>query len=869
MLYLVKNDNISLQDNPAEGYYKNSVITGKYIECKNNGCSVVDNPTDDGSTIGTLVKDGSVVKLCLDGTKKVEFAASSDNEKNYLISYDASSVFKTVTSNHYGIVKVGINSMTIDTTVTTNKEICADNSLLEVSELNNEGCDSGKTLYSLCTNGICEKICKVASGTNCIDATYYLVSDETTSKPITDNSTGKLFYCATANNACTEINDKGYYINSGTDAYICSGSSVTCKKETINSETQCNDSNIGKLVLVDTNKPAICLSYKISSAVTKNLSENDGNYLLAYITDNIFGVTENNMGIVKIENKSVKLLANTGYTIEKSDNILAKTADDTGTLYTCTAGICSSVTDIKLGYYKNAIDASTYIQCNYDQSNTNIVCKVIGNLASDCTSNTAGAFTQAGVCLGAENKSVNFVNSDDAKKYLIAYSASSIFTSVPQNKYGVVIATTTSLTFEPTYDNEYGVCVEESTMEVKSELSNSSTTCSNDIKYGFCNAGVCYKTCEVTSTDGVNCEAAKYYLVRDSTSSIPVIATNTNGHLYYCNSSGAACTEVSAKGYYVNSDTEAYNCNGTSGQCKIETIADGATCTTESIGKLVKDSNDSTGTAICLNFATQAITAPLSTPGNYLMTYKDSNIFGISGNMGLINIADNSITLNTANGYCAEDTTNSNKLATSSSSSATLHNCSNGLCETVLDTNIKIGYYRNAVSTTTGTSDYIKCSKATGTDKICKIVDISTKSGCEKAGEIIYESNETTYKLCLTNTIPLTLDQSATATSYFLDVSDTTNTDLVFGTKATSYIKVDVSNGNVFLHNKETGIERYQYAETSSNKFLNFADSNIKTAQCTDTSSLQTIPTEFELLNAEENDDTNYYKIISSSSSSP
>ena len=155
----------ALQSNPADGYYINLDQTDKYIKCQGGSCTVESNPTDGScstNTIGKLFYDTDSVYICLDGTN----SAKAFEAKKYLISYGASSIFSSsVTSDYYGVVSVTTNSITIDQTVTSSSEICVNTSLL-VSALDGS-CADGSTLYSLCSSGICQKICKVESGVNC------------------------------------------------------------------------------------------------------------------------------------------------------------------------------------------------------------------------------------------------------------------------------------------------------------------------------------------------------------------------------------------------------------------------------------------------------------------------------------------------------------------------------------------------------------------------------------------------------------------------------------------------------------------------------------------------------------------------------
>jgi len=156
------------------GFYKNvdTIITHTKCYMDTSGdeatlkCEGLTSSSDSclGANIG---KFDSSSGLCLNGSKTAAFVASG-NPVQYLLSYGASSIFGTIIAeNTYGVIKVTTDSMTLDTTVTSNKEVCADEDQ-KVTDLPESGsCASSSTLYSLCTSGICQKICKVKTGVNC------------------------------------------------------------------------------------------------------------------------------------------------------------------------------------------------------------------------------------------------------------------------------------------------------------------------------------------------------------------------------------------------------------------------------------------------------------------------------------------------------------------------------------------------------------------------------------------------------------------------------------------------------------------------------------------------------------------------------
>jgi len=101
-------------------------------------------------------------------SKEAGFVSAGNDPVQYMIEYGASSIFgKFILENTSGVVKVTETSMTLDTSYTNNKEVCVDGDQ-KVSDLPESGsCTSGNTLYSLCSGGICQKICKVKTGVKC------------------------------------------------------------------------------------------------------------------------------------------------------------------------------------------------------------------------------------------------------------------------------------------------------------------------------------------------------------------------------------------------------------------------------------------------------------------------------------------------------------------------------------------------------------------------------------------------------------------------------------------------------------------------------------------------------------------------------
>jgi len=94
----------------------------------------------------------------------------------------------------------------------------------------------------------------------------------------------------------------GYYKIGKTNEYRqCDG--TECKEATI--ESACNASNIGKLFTKD-GEVALCLNYFDNQPIWTSLT-NSGKYFIKYNTNNIFGLSNGQYGLINITNGSITL----------------------------------------------------------------------------------------------------------------------------------------------------------------------------------------------------------------------------------------------------------------------------------------------------------------------------------------------------------------------------------------------------------------------------------------------------------------------------------------------------------------------------------------------------------------------------------
>jgi len=478
VLYDCTTDILSCEAKTSEiGYFKNGDTTSStipYIKCIKKTtdptfeCTALENPSDESCSddmIGQIIKDG---ELCLDNTQKIGFPTdSSSTTTNYIVAYHANSVFASeYAAEKYVVVKVTTNSMTIDTTVVTNDYGLCANVDMTYTALASESAtcattttseNESKTLFGLCTAGVCEKLCNASSTNgdfNCQDKTYYLVTENNI--PVQGSNTGSLYYCttdATTGTTCAAIDTKGYYVNSVTEAYACTGSELTCKIETV--EEACNESNIGKL-FKDGSDPAICLNFNSESPGTAYSQKIDtaGQCLVSYSTTaaTLFNTEENKLSLITIAQKSVTLASTvSGSLLEAQDspNKLAAADNAAGTLYSCTNGICTAITtenDINIGYYRNVGSTATtvpYIKCSLATGGTKFCVAVKATAGTDDCS-TAGiggilvsstgdpVVTTYRLCLDSESSSA---------KTVVLYSTDSGVTTANGQSYFISINT--------------------------------------------------------------------------------------------------------------------------------------------------------------------------------------------------------------------------------------------------------------------------------------------------------------------------------------------------------------------------------------------------------------------------------------------
>jgi len=874
------------------GYFKNS--EGDYYKCNGSTYEKMEvsgtakTSCSGTGDFGSLINTASGFQFCLDNASNMIEFASDSTALHYMFSIGATSLFaSTATANSYILLEV------TDTSITKVADAAgyyiADTDLALLAEAN-EG-----TLYS-CSSGTCT-IPTIAAK----DVGYY-------------------------KNADTTVPYIKCYQDSDTPSFKCE--SIVAPADTVT----CGSSTIGQLV----KDGKFCLDGSKEATFETNAGDSKI-YQVSYSTDSIFASTvteEGKFGIVEVTNNSIKILSTisgsnipcvtpntlvvttdaatcaTGteeckgfsggtcyyicnvtdgtnclpksYYILKNDNsALLNAVDTAGNLYYCeTPGsACVAVTD-KTGYFVNSDLANKgtvpYIECA-DSSGT-IACKgITAPTGSTCENTTYGTLiidsTVVKLCLDGTNK-VAFGDSDTAKNYLVSYSSANIYNDVivEEGKYGVVSVNNHAMIINTAFQTDYGICT--NTGEVTSGLTSATGSCTTGSKsttVDFCYGGVCFLKCKVT--DGTNCSATTYYLVKDATTSIPVMSSSETGKLYYCKTASAACTAVDDVGYYLNGEKDAYACEKDANNalaCKKFSIGSG--CTADTIGQPIIDTNK---IYFCLNYdASKAsnqdtksgeMTTNMDT--NYLLGYKESNIFGLTaaGQYGLVSVKEKTVTLVRKDGKCIEDSTNLNTLA-AATNSGKLYQCTAGICSVVpdSDTTLAVGYYKNIGAADTSTTDpeYIAFTTTSTTNNGVTTTTKSYKaikagSSCSAIGDIIVESSD--FKICLTTSIKVKLDPEGSENGkYFIEV---TGANIVFiqNDANNCHAIVIVDNENVYLSGKETDVDRYRYSDDNQ-KLLDFSEQAVQNAQCNANKELTGTLTEFLLMEESEGDTTNYYE---------
>lgn len=443
-------------DVTTNGIYKVILNTSTpYVTCTGETCTAAAAPTAGTacaeSSIGQLA-NSSGVELCLTKDKAVQFAAAGAASANYLVGYKESTAFATdlvsTVNIKYGVVTVTSDSITLDTTV--NAAICVDGDL-KVTPKGNSACGDNSTEYKNCANGVCYNDCIGATGENCVAGNYYMFSDAAgqTYQATETTTAGFLFKCENVtddNNVeivkCNKITEVGYHGISATGAYKCtkSGTDVKCVKETIPTDG-CSATTIGKLE-ISGGKTYICLGDSGNTAISAELPAAATKYILSENT--VLGIATGKYGIVVAATDSVILQgdATTTGLIVVDSSTYALTTDDTTFsegVYTCSAGVCSSVTDKKIGYFKNAIPtAFSYVQCKIDTDKikcanyTPSSCSAIGDLMVD----NASGENKLKICLDTSDttKQIELTQANNGQ-YMISIASASIFGGANQDKF--------------------------------------------------------------------------------------------------------------------------------------------------------------------------------------------------------------------------------------------------------------------------------------------------------------------------------------------------------------------------------------------------------------------------------------------------
>ncbi|ORY29703.1 hypothetical protein LY90DRAFT_512800 [Neocallimastix californiae] len=276
------SDGCFIDETPDEGYYINSdpEDDDMIIQCEKEGendydCFQIDSSTfsDDCENPGEIMITGSgsegKASLCISDKKEEAKEIKSDNEDEY--------IFITVDDKTFP-------------GVTTEGKIC-------VKISGDEGSVT-KASNNFCT-GEEIKECKVSTGSNCMIETYYLI--DSTDK-IISKGTGSLFYCAVENEACTKIFNIGIYIEDKENIYYCSKQdTLSCEKRKY--EDTCDESTTGRIIYKDP-----ILSICVNDGVEIELSlSNNGYYVVAGSTGNIFTEDDNKYSIIKIDGKVITL----------------------------------------------------------------------------------------------------------------------------------------------------------------------------------------------------------------------------------------------------------------------------------------------------------------------------------------------------------------------------------------------------------------------------------------------------------------------------------------------------------------------------------------------------------------------------------
>jgi len=180
---------------------------------------------------------------------------------------------------------------------------------------------SGKMKSEICNtiieglNNRDNKELNIRSGSDDQTKEYKLFNDKSALNPNDDSSPAYLFYCE--GDECINKTFIGYYINDKDNIYSCKansefGSEVRCSKDIIGKS--CTEKTVGKVFYEEDEdskvKYSICLDYNGIDAVSTELSDKAGVYLVGYSDNNVYGLISGQYAMVEVNETSVTLYNN-------------------------------------------------------------------------------------------------------------------------------------------------------------------------------------------------------------------------------------------------------------------------------------------------------------------------------------------------------------------------------------------------------------------------------------------------------------------------------------------------------------------------------------------------------------------------------
>jgi len=504
----------------------------------------------------------------------------------------------------------------------------------------------------------------------------------------------------------------------------------------------------------------------------------------------------------------------------------------TGYLYYCTAeDSCQDLTSTNGYYYKG----TTAYSCTGSSQ-----CKKVA-LSESCTGNTVGTLlldaadsTKLAICLNAGVA----VTLTEGENYIVGYGSTDAPFGLSSGNYAILKLDSTSV---------------EGITSIAVDTSGSGITYT-DTNYKIVNLAGIEDCSEVsllkkffTLTNGVASTATdfsiesgenylalidtnKYCKASISDSTIIFAATtlqstaDTAGYLYQClkgENNAVTCSEITARGFYVNSFSDLYSCEGATNTCKKKAAISAENCgtNTDLNGSLIKNT-DGSKLFVCLNYDNAEIKAELKDDaGQYIVAYGSTSgsIYGLSTSTdyAVITVTSTSVVLKTIsnNGnYVA--VSNTLALVTEPNVTGDLYECSSTGSKCTKQDTLPTGYLVNAGDTSGHTIPYLECST---TNSNCKAISATVAAACTSSiGKIIKASKTATdYSFCVNAATALPL--ATTTGSYLISI----NTQNSFGSQANGFVPIALaSDGSV---TKETTITDGYFLINSSNAVLSDA----------------------------------------------